>query len=110
MINFPFQITKCAIEKSCADAKVRRSTCSASSAMTQYSGTSAAGSVHQVLLEPGGVSPGPPAPASPGPGSHHGTINRNYACAVSPQVDRWAVVTVILYTEPFMASPNIQTF
>ena len=65
MINFPFQITKCAIEKSCADAKVRRSTCSASSAMTQYSGTSAASSVHQVLLEPGGVTPGPPA--SPGP-------------------------------------------
>ena len=42
------QITKCAVEKSRADAKVRRSTCSASSAMTQYSTTSTTSSVHQV--------------------------------------------------------------
>ena len=82
------QITKCAVEKSRADAMVRRSTCSASSALTQYSGSSSA---HQVLLEPysntagsGLASPHSPRPST---ASHPGSIARNYS--VSPHIDRF---------------------
>jgi len=91
IVYFYYEITKCAVEKSRADAKVRRSTCSASSAMTQYS-TSTTSSVHQVLLDPYTTSPGSgvPSPRSSNTvsGSNCGTINRNYAVSPLPQVDR----------------------
>ena len=89
--DLPFlQITRCAVEKSRADAMVRRSTCSASSALTQYSGSSSA---HQVLLEPySNSASGLPSPHSPRPStaSQPGSITRNYS--VSPHIDRFRQV------------------
>jgi len=84
IVYFYYEITKCAVEKSQADAKVRRSTCSAGSAITQYSTNSSC--ANQVLLDPY---------SSPGSGAHTprvsnssqmGTMNRNYN--VSPHIDR----------------------
>ena len=42
-------------------------------------------------MTPGLASPGSVSPRTGG-GSQHGTINRNYACAVSPAVDRSEVM------------------
>ena len=71
---------------------VRRSTCSASSALTQYSGSSSA---HQVLLEPySNTGSGLASPHSPRPStaSHPGgSITRNYS--VSPHIDRSDLAT-----------------
>ena len=44
-------------------------------------------------MTPGLASPGSVSPRTGGGGgSQHGTINRNYACAVSPAVDRSEVM------------------
>ena len=83
-ITHILQITKCAVEKSQADAKVRRSTCSAGSAITQYSTNSS--SANQALLDPYS-SPGSGAQTPRASNSSQmGTINRNYN--VSPHIDR----------------------
>ena len=76
------QITKCAVEKSRADAMVRRSTCSASSALTQYSSHSA----QQVLLEPHSASAAPSPSPRTSSASQPG-VTRNYS--VSPHIDRF---------------------
>lgn len=83
IVYFYIQITRCAVQKAQADGIVRRSTCSAGSAFTQYSNSSG---VSQALLDPYAI------PGSRGSGSigsaQSGNIrvSRNYS--ISPALDR----------------------
>jgi len=83
IVYFYIEITRCAVQKAQADMIVRRSTCSAGSAFTQYSNGSTA---NQALLDPY-AAPGSRASGSIS-SSQSGTVrvSRNYS--ISPALDR----------------------